>query len=248
MGFRVDGVSSKEMGIPSRMSVQNRIPDLRNNTDKIAGRHGVIDFGSTVSERKIQITCLIPPGLDEYGLLEKKDRIVEWLNPDKGLCCLELDQEPDRFYYARLEDGVSFENIAYSADTFELDFFCPDPFGYAKEDEEYLLTASGDIRRNLGNVISHPVYELQGEMADDTQEIYFQVNGENVSVCGPLAGNEVMVIDTDDMTAVVNGRNVLGQMKNLNFPYLKTGENTVTFGEGTGTLKSIRIRAKSRWL
>ena len=53
MGFIFDGVSSSEMGIPSRMSVQNRIPDIRNNTDKLAGRHGIMDFGETISERKI---------------------------------------------------------------------------------------------------------------------------------------------------------------------------------------------------
>lgn len=85
-----DGVSSSEMGIPSRMSVQNRIPDIRNNTDKLAGRHGIMDFGETISERKIEITCLIPPGLNAHQLLDKKDSIVGWLNPDKGLCRLEL--------------------------------------------------------------------------------------------------------------------------------------------------------------
>ena len=76
MGFIFDGVSSSEMGIPSRMSVQNRIPDIRNNTDKLAGRHGIMDFGETISERKIEITCLIPPGLNAHQLLDKKDSIV----------------------------------------------------------------------------------------------------------------------------------------------------------------------------
>ena len=79
MGFIFDGVSSSEMGIPSRMSVQNRIPDIRNNTDKLAGRHGIMDFGETISERKIEITCLIPPGLNDHQLLDKKDSIVGYI-------------------------------------------------------------------------------------------------------------------------------------------------------------------------
>lgn len=248
MGFTFDGVSSGQMGIPSRMSVQNRIPKLRNSTDQVAGRDGVFDFGNTLSERVIQITCLIPPGLDAATLLERKDRIVEWLDPGKGLRLLELDQEPGRQYLARLEDGVSFTNLVRNADTFELNFFCPDPFAYAKEDEVFTLTGSGDIRRRFGNVASHPVYEVRGSLADETQELVFLVNGEQVHVCGPLCSGEVLSIDTEDMTARIADRNALGQMKELNFPYLKTGINTVTIGEGSGTFDSLTIRARSRWL
>lgn len=248
MGFIFDGVSSSEMGIPSRMSVQNRIPDIRNNTDKLAGRHGIMDFGETISERKIEITCLIPPGLNAHQLLDKKDSIVGWLNPDKGLCRLELGQEPDRYYNARLFDGVSFINLVRNADTFDLSFFCPDPFAYAIQDEKFILKASGDIKRTLGNVESHPVYEIRGNMADSSQEVKFLVNGESVTLCGPLSESDVLVIDTDDMTVKIGTENALGQMKELNFPYLKAGTNTITFSESTGTLTSVCVKAKSRWL
>ena len=248
MGFIFDGVSSSEMGIPSRMSVQNRIPDIRNNTDKLAGRHGIMDFGETISERKIEITCLIPPGLNAHQLLDKKDSIVGWLNPDKVLCRLELGQEPDRYYNARLLDGVSFINLVRNADTFDLSFFCPDPFAYAIQDEKFILKASGDIKRTLGNVESHPVYEIRGNMADSSQEVKFLVNGESVTLCGPLSESDVLVIDTDDMTVKIGTENALGQMKELNFPYLKAGTNTITFSESTGTLTSVCVKAKSRWL
>ena len=54
MGFTFNGISSKQMGIDTRMSVENRIPDIRNNTDAIAGRNGVVDFGQTIGERRIE--------------------------------------------------------------------------------------------------------------------------------------------------------------------------------------------------
>ena len=68
MGFTFNGISSKQMGIDTRMSVENRIPDIRNNTDAIAGRNGVVDFGQTIGERRIEISCLIPPGQTVHGL------------------------------------------------------------------------------------------------------------------------------------------------------------------------------------
>ena len=69
-----------------------------------------------------------------------------------------------------------------------------------------------------------------------------------MTLCGPLSESDVLVIDTDDMTVKIGTENALGQMKELNFPYLKAGINTITFSESTGTLASVCVKAKSRWL
>ena len=97
------------MGLATRITNEYRMPDLRNNTVTMPGRHGVFDFGETVSERKIVISCFIPPGETDTQFLAKKDDIIEWLNPDNGLCQLILDNEPGRAYQARLTSGFSFD-------------------------------------------------------------------------------------------------------------------------------------------
>ena len=253
MGFTFNGISSKQMGIYTRMSVENRIPDIRNNTDAIAGRNGVVDFGQTIGERRIEISCLIPPGQTVHGLLSLKDRLVAWLNPENGLCELKLDTEPGRKYYARIEDGISFERLVRTSNVFNLIFFCPDPYAYADSDEKFILTGSGNIKREQGNVRSHPVYELKGELGSKTDTIVFSVNGESVTICGPLKKSQTLVIDSDNMTAKLvssdgSENNALGQMKELVFPYLEVGENTITLGSDGGDITSLTINAKSRWL
>ena len=253
MGFSFNGVSSKSMGIPSRMAVENRIPDIRNLTDKIAGRHGVFDFGETLSERRIEISCFIPPGKTDTELLALKDKIVDWLNPDKGICPLILDTEPGRVYYARLEDGFSFDRLVRNTATFDLCFFCPDPFAYAVKDEIFNLKESTTIRRMRGNMASQPLYEVRGILKDDSKKISFTVNGEKMEIKGPLAEKEVMYIDTDLMTAKIAGtdgteRNALSNMAQFVFPHLNMGENTVTFGAEGGICTSFVVNAKSRWL
>mgnify|MGYP002228545509 CR=1 FL=1 len=95
MGFSFNGTTSQSMGLATRITNEYRMPDLRNNTITMPGRHGVFDFGETVSERKILISCFIPPGKTDEQFLSKKDDIIEWLNPDNGLCQLILDKEPD---------------------------------------------------------------------------------------------------------------------------------------------------------
>ena len=94
MGFSFNGTTSQSMGLATRITNEYRMPDLRNNTITMPGRHGVFDFGETVSERKILISCFIPPGKTDEQFLSKKDDIIEWLNPDNGLCQLILDKEP----------------------------------------------------------------------------------------------------------------------------------------------------------
>lgn len=85
------------------------MPDFTNNTVTVPGREGVFDFGETIGERKIEISCFIPPGKTDEEFLARKDEIIAWLNPDNGLCDLILDKEPGRVYRARLEGGFSFD-------------------------------------------------------------------------------------------------------------------------------------------
>lgn len=253
MGFIFDGISSQKMGIDTRMSVEERIPDIRNNTDMVAGRNGVVDFGQTLGERKIEISCFIPPGNSEKSLLSLKDDIVSWLNPEKGLCELILDNQPGRKYYARLEDGVSFERLVRTTGIFDLVFFCPDPFAYAVEDEVFKISGSQNVHRKNGNVSSHPIFEIKGELATKEDTISVSVNGEKFTVQGPLKKSETFVVNTDNMTAqiVSSGgeiKNGLGHLVQLVFPYLKTGDNMITVGTDGGSLSMITLHAKSRWL
>ncbi len=253
MGFTFNGTSSKSMGIPSRMTVENRIPSLRNSTAEIAGKHGTVDFGSRFSERQIDIECLIPYCKTVTELLALKDSLSKWLNPDEGVCGLILDTEPDRMYYARLRDGVSFERITKRSASFSVPFFCPDPYAYAIKDEVFVLTEDGTVTRTLGNAQSHPVYEIRGVLSDGSQTLTFAVDGSEVTVCGPLADGEALYINTDNMTAWIETsagvvRNALGLISELNFPYLSVGDSVITMSADGGTFQSLTISAKSCWL
>lgn len=253
MGFTFNGISSKSMGIETRMAEENRIPSPRNQTDTLPGRHGVLDFGETLSEREIGITCFIPPGKTDAGLLALKDALMGWLNPDNGLCRLALDSEPGRVYFARIRDGISYERIVRNTGTFKVLFFCPDPFAYAVPDEVFSLTSSAAVVRNKGNCDSAPLYKIQGILADGGESVRITVNGEKMEIKGPLSALETLEVDARDMTArVVSAdgtvRNALGQMAALDFPYLKPGANTVTIGAEGGTLSLLTVEARSRWL
>lgn len=257
MGFSFDGISSKSMGIASRMATENRVPELQNRTIQMAGRDGLVDLGASLSERVIEISCFIPPKRTMAELLQCKDEIVSWLSPDKGVCELKLDTEPGRVYYARLQSGVTFERVVRLAATFGLTFFCPDPFGYAAEDEVFSITAEGNhvVNRTLGNLYSNPVYRLKGILASGAgRYISIITNGVELKIAdATLSGNETLVVDTAKMTAWVEDadgntlRNALPYISELNFPTLDAGLNTVEVAVSNATFTELKIQAKSRW-
>jgi phage-related protein len=72
MGFSFNGTTSQSMGLATRITNEYRMPDLRNNTITMPGRHGVFDFGETVSERKILISCFIPPGRQMSSFFQRR--------------------------------------------------------------------------------------------------------------------------------------------------------------------------------
>lgn len=257
MGFSFDGITSKSMGIASRMAEEKRVPELKNHTIQVAGRDGVLDLGSSLSERVIGISCFIPPKRTMAGLLKCKDDIVSWLSPDKGVCALMLDTEPGWVYYARLQEGVAFERVVRLAATFDLTFFCPDPYGYAAEDEVFSITAQGNhvVDRTLGNLYSNPVYRLKGILASGAgRYISIITNGVELRIANAvLSASETLVVDTAKMTAWVEDadgntlRNALPYISELNFPTLDAGLNTVEVAASNATFTELEIQAKSRW-
>lgn len=257
MGFSFDGITSKSMGIASRMAEEKRVPELKNHTIQVAGRDGVLDMGSSLSERVIGISCFIPPKRTMAGLLKCKDDIVSWLSPDKGVCALMLDTEPGRVYYARLQEGVAFERVVRLAATFDLTFFCPDPYGYAAEDEVFSITAQGNhvVNRTLGNLYSNPVYRLKGILASGAgRYISIITNGVELRIANAtLSGSETLVVDTAKMTAWVEDadgntlRNALPYISELNFPTLDAGLNTVEVAASNAMFTELEIQTKSRW-
>lgn len=165
-----------------------------------------------------------------------------------------LHDVPDRYFMARLNDAVDCERLVRSAGSFDLKFFCPDPFGYAITDETFSITEEGihTITRSIGNIESLPVYRISGVItAGASNYISITTNGSELKIVNvTLSEGETLVVDTDKMSAYVvdeNGgtlRNGLPYLQELNFPTLAVGENTVTVEVSNATLTELQIQAK----
>ena len=256
MGFIFNGISSQSMNIKARLTSWQASPPLRNSFVQIPGKPGVADFGSDSAERIITVRCNIAPRHNLASLVSVLDGLAEWLDPDKGLKQLVLDDVPDRYFTARLQDAVNCERLIRSAGAFDLNFVCPDPHAYALTDEGFTLTQTGanTVVRVKGNTDSLPVYLLKGIIPSGSSTfVSLKTNDEELRVVGALASSETLVIDSSLVTAKVVDdtgetiRNGLPLLQELNFPILRKGTNNVTITAVGTTFTELQIQAKSRW-
>lgn len=256
MGFIYGGITSQSVGIKARLENWQASPSLRNSFVTIPGKPGVADFGSDITEKTITLRCNVYPKYRFSELVAVLDNLAEWLDPEKGVKQLVLDDVPDRYFSARLTDSVDCERLILSAGAFDLKFVCPDPFAYTLTDETYTLTTEGanTVTRTKGNTDSLPVYSLKAAIPQGSGTyIQIQTNDDILKVVGSLASGETLIIDSGLVTAKVvdeSGetlRNGLPLMEELNFPVLHKGSNTVTITAVGATFMELHIQAKSRW-
>lgn len=257
MGFIFNDIASSSMGLKARLTSWQVCGKLRNFTTTVPGKYGVADFGADFDYRDIKVQCNIYPKYSFTSLVSALDDVAAWLDPVQGLRQLVLDDVPDRYFMARLNDTVDCERLIRSAGSFELKFFCPDPFGYAITDETFSITEEGThtVTRTIGNIESLPIYRIEGVLTSGSANyISITTNGSELKIVNAtLSEGEILVVDTDKMTAYVvneNGetlRNGLPYLEELNFPTLAVGDNTVTVEVSNATLTELQIQAKSRW-
>ena len=257
MGFMFNGVHSSAMGIRARLTDWRFIPAVSNYTVNIPGKEGMADLGASKASRRISVKCGVNPTGSMTGLIRALDNLAAWLDPTNGTAKLVLDELPDRYYVARLDSDVSCTRLIRCAGSFDLDFFCPDPYGYAVTDENFTLTNTGahTILRTKGNAVSLPEYRLMGEVINSSSARWFRIttNGAALTVSGRLAANEVLVIDSANMTAKVEDtdgvlvKNGLPYLSSLNLPELNLGVNRVSIEAEGCAFSSLAIRSKSRW-
>lgn len=257
MGFTYNDITSASMGIKARLTSWQVCGKLRNFTTTVPGKYGVADFGADFDYREITAHCSIYPKHSFTALVSALDSIAAWLDPTQGLHQLVFDDVPDRYFMARLNDAVDCERLVRSAGSFELKFFCPDPFAYALTDETFSIIEEGThtVTRTIGNIESLPVYRIKGVLtAGASNYISITTNGTEMKVMNAtLSEEETLVVDTDRMTAYVVDeneetlRNGLPYLQELNFPTLTVGDNTVTVEVSNATLTELQIQAKSRW-
>lgn len=189
MGITYRGRHSSEFGLVVRTN-PSILPDFETKTVKAPGSHGSIPIGTEYEPKIIPLEFgFVDKSI--HGYSERLRILAEWLDPTGGVGEYIADHEPDKVYYAMLEE-LAINRIEHIARMGKggLRLICHDPFAYGEE-------VSYDLRNNVsipndGTQSAYPVFDLtvttQCELIHVTNNTNLDITGSGRSI---FIGTEV---------------------------------------------------------
>lgn len=234
MDFTFKGVSASSLGV-----VVTSLPPItkalkRDEPQPVPGRHGSLHVqDGAYEEILLMISGYLP--YEQGVTVAPMEKIKAWLN---GNGLLTLSDVPDRAYYARVLDAVSYSPfvVGFSDRVFQVGFWC-DPLAREVEEETITLYRAQSID-NPGTETALPKIEVTGtgDILIAVGDIYVQLSGLNGTA----------VIDSEIKSVYVQGGGAGGvTLIDRAFPVLPVGETNISW---TGNVTSVQVTPRWRWL
>lgn len=265
--IRLNDIPIRELGLYTRPGdIHPLSPDVKNDTVKIPGRHGSIPMQSRLDDRPHDIPlAILEERMDEAQLVGRE--FVKMLFDEFGMpkvLRLTYEYDPDKFYYVKLDDGISPDRFIGFSD-FVCNFISHDPFAYSTvtSDEirwgsevitfeyHYLLGHDGagglvsingptDIDLYVDGLAVRPIIEISGSATSMT------VTSGKYRLTFPSFSNADWVIDCEKYTVTKDGKNEFDLVDLREF-YLLPGDNTVAVS-GSGINIEITIKYRDKFV
>jgi len=220
------------------------IPGQRSNIEVIPGRHGALDLGAELEPRQFELRCAVKAST-RSELLHRMRQIAALFNPANGVQPLAFDSEPAKTYYARVNSVVDLQSIL-TYGVFDLVFIAPDPFAYGQEVTANVNDGDSVTLANAGTW-STPLTITMQASGQDVVDPAVTVGGKQIKYTGTLAVGSTLTIETDKMTAVLDGQNALANITG-EFMMLQPGDSQATPSKASGGTLTVTFTFKPRWL
>lgn len=268
-GFTFDGIHSSTFGIEVLEKNDPLLPPIKDKKEEIDGMPGAWDFGCTFGPRPISYVISFTD-IARANLQSTIRNIARWLNPQKGQKALVDDDEPGRFYLARLTGNIPIERLIYLYREFTISFLAFDPIARGDNIVWQDIVDIGVFKVNnpgsyevkpiitikaldgglmLGDLERTGAYDSDGTVNDTITNPVLTLNGRTVSFAGVLNVGESIVIDCLKMQAMKGALNALSALTVSEFPILGPGDNNLTMTDETSTSGGlVKVEYYGRWL
>ena len=225
------------------MRSKNRqlLPEPNDSYVQVPGRQGSILFPRELADRRIELDCVFV-GSSLADIRAKARDIAAWLHTDDR-ASLSFDDEPGRYYMAKLASAVDFEHLALMGQ-FSLSFAC-EPLAYGSE---VITNFTGDSAtvNNAGTVATEPYFKTT--FTSPASEWKITLGTDYCRVVHAFKIGDVLEIDFATGAVLLNGNRAMDKLdwQNSEFFPLPPGENTLTITPAGVCTATIRFRP--RWL
>lgn len=235
------------------------LPEIEENTFKLAGRDGVKSYGSTYGARPIGLGLFIM-GDDYYGTVA---RLAGVFDVKHGPAIVIFDDMPEKRFIAEYRGSMAFDPstgnrkidvpmkmddpwVESVQDTEQHEYGEGLSFGegyFYISDSSFPITVSGQTFtvNNEGSTIAYPLIRITGSFTN----LSLSDGSQTLTITGSTGVNDIFEIDSDqDKCSVrLNGVNTWSRSNGV-FLVLKPGETTFTV---TGTSPNITIEMIYRY-
>ncbi len=208
------------------------IPQTRDNTDEIPGRHGELDFATEFKARNGQFHVATPEGLTSQQKEALKRAIAKCLNPVAGSKKLVYIMDIEKTYTIKIGKIDSTEY----ADWFELNipFKMSNPF--IEGTMLHVFNGTGTITNN-GTFETGLIIEISGPVTNPS----LTIGNDTLAYTGTIPSGKKLTIDTEAQTAKIDNQNVIGNYNGV-FPMLPPGDTNVIANS------NVTIKWHDRWI
>lgn len=274
-GFTFGGIHSSSLGVYLRSIDRALLPEMVRRERGMSRKNGTYDFGDNVyRNRRISAEITFFSDSMIANKLQARD-VASWLNSQGEAQQLIFDDEPDKYYMARIYTGVNFTTKLGIGDA-SIAFECQ-PFAYsiydtgvddAWEDADYPWITNGLRWGGSDNytftatgltsfVFDNPATQETGVKSPQTSKFDIIINGSWTDIEITLNGKTLeytavgvgeLVIDNVNMEVTLNAANTLSNLDGDLETFLEAepGSNEITI-DGTNVDVTVLIDFRPEW-
>lgn len=195
-------------------------PQLKEYAEEIPGKHGETHFGSNLGSRPLELHVASMDGMTLEEKEEFKRLCSRYLNPVGGSKPLVFWDDLDKTYNVKYAGKIDPEQYA---DWLEFTIPFKMTSSYIEGSFKKAYVGTGTIT-NAGNTETPLIIEITGPATNPEVTI----GDTTIEYNGTIPAGKTLVIDTEKLTAELDGENVLDDLTGDITVMLQPGETTVT--------------------
>jgi predicted phage tail component-like protein len=218
-------------------------PPFTNLAETQGGMDGGWDFGIQYEPKIIPVDHYI--WTSDRAITQNNLRdLASHLNPRKGSMELIFDDEPNKMYYARINEQINIKEIVKLFNDFTLSFICYDPFTYSK-DEITSQVVGSKVINHLGTFVSKPILVVDHKGGSATITMTPSGGDPVTVVFNTATPSGIYTIDMKAKTVKmgsIGGDKYIDSLTWFEMPY---GNSTFTH---TTNINSVTVKYRDTWL
>lgn len=225
--FRLNGIASQDFDLISRSVKRPILPPAKTKRIELPNASGAYDFDDLEYGIRSITMRIMYIGKDYYELRTRARSIAAWLSNPSWVKLI-MDDEQDLYYLAKITEELDLNNF-WESGAIDVVFDCQ-PFAYSVQEKN--IPGTSFVNPGTRKIDYKSPQGSKFRIMATGSNITIIMNGKTMTYSG---ANGVLIIDSINMEATLNGENVFGRLSGDidSFFTVLPGQNTFYISGGS---------------